>query len=87
MTAVKVVRRYVRLKVATPGPRGAKGTPGDAGVIGRSAYESAVDNGFEGSETEWLDYLRQGPQGPKASREYPALVSKVRPVLVPIKLR
>ena len=40
---------------------------------GKSAYEVAVDNGFEGSEQEWLESLKgekgdpgqQGPQGEK----------------------
>lgn len=32
-----------------------EGPPGDTG---KSAYEVAVDNGFEGSESEWLDSLK-----------------------------
>jgi len=32
------------------------------GAEGKSAYEIAVDNGFSGTEVEWLDSL-QGPQG------------------------
>lgn len=38
-----------------PGPKGDKGDPGVAGVDGKSAYEVAVDNGFIGSEQDWLD--------------------------------
>lgn len=40
------------------------GTPGSDG---KSAYEVAVDNGFKGSEEEWLASLigPAGPQGPK----------------------
>ncbi len=36
-----------------------------AGADGKSAYEIAVENGFVGTETEWLDSLigEQGPQG------------------------
>ena len=34
------------------------GPQGPAGEDGLSAYEVAVDNGFEGSETEWLESLR-----------------------------
>lgn len=49
----------------TPGPQGEKGDPGD------SAYQVALTNGFEGSETEWLASLKgakgdtgeTGPQG------------------------
>lgn len=38
------------------------------GVNGKSAYEIAVENGFEGTEEEWLESLKgetgsQGPQG------------------------
>lgn len=29
-----------------------------AGVEGKSAYEVAVDNGFEGTESEWLESLK-----------------------------
>ena len=38
----------------TPGPKGEKGDPGD------SAYQVALTNGFEGSETDWLASLK-GP--------------------------
>lgn len=33
------------------------GTPGNDGEDGKSAYEIAVDNGFIGTEEEWLDSL------------------------------
>src|SRR5690625_6819397 len=36
---------------------------GGAGDPGKSAYEIAVENGFEGDEQAWLDSL-VGPQGP-----------------------
>lgn len=32
-----------------------------AGVEGKSAYDVAVDNGFEGSESEWLESLKGEP--------------------------
>lgn len=40
---------------------------GGAGEPGKSAYEIAVEHGFEGSEEEWLASLKgdTGPQGPK----------------------
>lgn len=31
---------------------------GDRGDVGKSAYESAVENGFEGTEDEWLESLK-----------------------------
>lgn len=34
---------------------GGSGVPGPAG---KSAYEIAVDDGFEGTQKEWLDSLR-----------------------------
>lgn len=43
---------------STPGPEGPKGDPGD------SAYQVAVDNGFKGTEAEWLASLK-GPKGDK----------------------
>jgi len=39
---------------------------GGVGEPGASAYEVAVDNGFEGTESEWLDSL-VGPQGPRGN--------------------
>lgn len=38
--------------------KGADGEQGIAGPIGKSAYEVAVDNGFEGTEEEWLESLK-----------------------------
>src|SRR5699024_4373232 len=45
---------------------------GGAGEPGKSAYEIAVEHGFEGSEEEWLASLKgekgdTGPQGPPGS--------------------
>ena len=48
------------------GPQGEQGVQGEDGFIGSdglSAYEVAVENGFVGTEEEWLEYLRQGPKG------------------------
>lgn len=44
---------------------GAKGNQGIEGMKGLSAYEVAVENGFEGTEAEWLESLQGGPQGPE----------------------
>ena len=43
---------------------GPQGPAGADGADGLSAYEVAVANGFEGTETEWLASL-VGPQGPQ----------------------
>ncbi|MCM1218202.1 MAG: hypothetical protein NC548_27265 [Lachnospiraceae bacterium] len=47
-----------------PGEDGAQGEPGPAGADGKSAYEIAVENGFKGTEEEWLKSLI-GPEGPQ----------------------
>jgi hypothetical protein len=41
----------------TGGSVGGEGLPGPKGDTGLSAYEIAVENGFEGTEQEWLDSL------------------------------
>ena len=41
---------------------GELGGGGGSGAAGKSAYEIAVDNGFVGTETEWLESLK-GKQG------------------------
>lgn len=48
--------------VGPQGSEGPQGIQGDPGVDGKSAYEVAVENGFEGTEQEWLDSLK-GPKG------------------------
>lgn len=47
------------------GLQGDKGNDGSNGIDGKSAYEVAVDNGFVGTEQEWLESLKgeQGIQG------------------------
>ena len=42
---------------AVVGATGATGATGDTGATGLSAYEIALNQGFEGTEQEWLDYL------------------------------
>lgn len=37
---------------------GELGSGGGSGTAGKSAYEIAVDNGFVGTETEWLESLK-----------------------------
>jgi major tropism determinant Mtd-like protein/collagen triple helix repeat protein len=48
------------------GPQGEEGPAGPAGADGDSAYAVAVDNGFVGTEEEWLTSLGgiPGPEGP-----------------------
>jgi hypothetical protein len=50
------------------GETGPQGADGFIGVDGQSAYEVAVENGFVGTEEEWLEYLRQGPKGDKGDK-------------------
>lgn len=42
-----------------------EGAGGLKGEPGKSAYEIAVDNGFEGSEQEWLEYLKASGVSPE----------------------
>lgn len=46
----------------TQGPQGPQGQAGQTGADGRSAYQVAVDDGFVGTQTEWLESL-QGADG------------------------
>lgn len=39
------------------GAQGTQGIQGEQGLVGKSAYQSAVDNGFVGTEAEWLASL------------------------------
>ena len=50
------------------GPKGDTGATGATGAAGKSAYEIAVANGYSGTETEWLAYLRLGPKGDKGDK-------------------
>nr|DAX40961.1 MAG TPA: collagen triple helix repeat protein [Bacteriophage sp.] len=51
------------------GPRGEQGPKGDVGpqgVRGLSAYQVAVNNGYTGSESEWVESLESGGKVPNA---------------------
>ena len=41
-----------------PGPQGPQGIQGEKGIDGKSAYEIAINNGYEGTEEEWLESLK-----------------------------
>lgn len=52
-----------------PGPKGDKGETGPQGaqgLPGKSAYQVAVDSGFKGSESEWLESLKSKAVGEDA---------------------
>lgn len=55
------------------GEQGPQGIQGEPGQDGKTAYEIAVDHGFEGTEAEWLESLKgeQGPQGPQGPQGEP----------------
>jgi len=68
------------------GPQGPQGDQGDAGPAGAdgvsgapgaSAYEVAVANGFEGTESEWLDSL-VGPQGEPGTGGGTSITTKIK---------
>ena len=60
------------------GPKGSKGEEGTAGGVGGigpkgdSAYQVALDEGFVGTEAEWLESLKGelGPIGPAGDNAY-----------------
>jgi len=52
--------------LAPAGGEGSQGPKGDQGDPGESAYQIAVDNGFSGSESDWLASL-VGPAGTDGS--------------------
>ncbi|BAQ65551.1 hypothetical protein [Geminocystis sp. NIES-3709] len=60
VTAIEVVTNPVQIKGDTgeqgiQGEQGLKGDKGDDGENGLSAYQEAVENGFVGTEEEWLN--------------------------------
>jgi len=60
---VIVQEQLTHVEIGMSGPQGA------TGADGKSAYELAVDNGFVGTEQEWLDSIEgvEGPAGPTGS--------------------
>lgn len=60
--AIKANDDYVKAH-ATQGPQGRQGEPGVPGQAGKSAYELAVEQGFKGTEAQWLESLSHGPAG------------------------
>lgn len=75
-TQYEVVDAYAREQIdviKTNGGGGGTGGTGKDGKDGKSAYELALENGFVGTETEWLASLKgergsQGIQGKQGSR-------------------
>ena len=63
--ALNVVREWDQVTITERGPEG------------KSAYRVAVDNGFVGTEEEWLDSL-VGATGPRGPRGYPTEVVNTR---------
>ena len=70
---------FVLLTEALPAVKGERGLPGPRGLTGSSAYELAIQQGFSGSETEFLESLNGdagedgdiGPDGQKGDRGLP----------------
>lgn len=60
------------------GPRGEQGQKGETGPRGYSAYEIALENGFVGSETEWLESLKAdaAQAATEAVREYVSIAEQ-----------
>ena len=70
--------------VGPQGDTGPAGPMGPAGPNGLSAYQLAVDNGFEGNEAAWVESLHvAGPRGPMGNdgefnmdTEFPTLLTQ-----------
>lgn len=65
--AIKSTDDYVK-EHATKGDKGDQGPAGIPGQPGKSAYELSVENGFKGTETQWLESLAHGPKGEQGDR-------------------
>lgn len=46
------------IKKSLKGQGAIKGDKGEKGADGKSAYQIAVDDGFTGTESEWLESLK-----------------------------
>ena len=82
-------------KTGPQGPAGADGATGASGADGKSAYQIAVENGFSGTEAEWLASLKgpigetgpqgiqgiQGPQGERGADADPAQFNETDPTV------
>ena len=54
-----LAKKYIKASLAGAGAL--KGDPGEPGKDGKSAYEIAVENGYSGSEQEWISGLAGTP--------------------------
>ena len=60
-----------KIEISSVGKQGAVGDKGDVGNQGISAYQLAVDNGFEGDEAAWLESMKvKGDPAPQVRIEY-----------------
>lgn len=64
------------------GLKGDRGINGENGTDGKSAFEVAVGNGFEGTATEWLASL-QGKDGANGKDAYEVFIQVHGPNLIP----
>jgi uncharacterized protein (DUF736 family) len=69
---IEVVSTSARkIEISSVGKQGAVGDKGDVGNQGISAYQLAVDNGFEGDEAAWLESMKvKGDPAPQVRIEY-----------------
>lgn len=59
---VERTKKLNYLMSAIADTQGAQGDTGENGYDGKSAYQVAVDNGFVGTESQWIESLK-GVQG------------------------
>ena len=56
--AKSYVKKSLQGQGALVGQKGDPGKDGKDGIDGKSAYQIAVDNGYIGTEIEWLESLK-----------------------------
>ena len=86
---VELISNYMNQSEWLDSLKGTNGVDGSNGINGKSAYELAVDNGYEGNINEWLDSLKgtngvdgsNGINGKSAYEIYVDNVSTGDPVL------
>ena len=63
--------------IGPTGPTGPKGGKGEDGTNGKSAYQIAIENGYIGTETEWIASLHAANPIMLSSSKYPTEASAI----------
>lgn len=74
-TTTELINWIKEIAASIPEQGGSQDEQGTPGQDGKSAYEIAQENGFEGTEEEWLESLK-GEDGKSAYELYKEIISK-----------